>query len=99
MNSFNNAAISKQGPVCIKVARRKVPLLLHLYGKGEFFVVAHQGYAIRKRATEESTEELETNSIGAKRRCKGGFFLGRLRRSSDQEGYPRNGKFHLAPTW
>jgi len=49
MNSFNNAAISKQGPVCIKVARRMVPLLLHLYGKGEFFVVAHQGYAIRKR--------------------------------------------------
>ncbi|KAG2575082.1 hypothetical protein PVAP13_7KG407350 [Panicum virgatum] len=47
--TFNNAAISKQGPVCIKVARRKVPLLLHLYSKGEFFVVAHQGYEIRKR--------------------------------------------------
>nr|TKW06839.1 hypothetical protein SEVIR_7G267133v2 [Setaria viridis] len=51
MNSFNNAAISKQGPVCIKVARPKVPLLLRLYGKGEFFVVAHQGYAIHKRAS------------------------------------------------
>ncbi|TVU16264.1 hypothetical protein EJB05_39817 [Eragrostis curvula] len=49
MNSFNNAGISKQGSISIKVTSRKVPLLLCLYGKGEFFVVAHQRYAICKR--------------------------------------------------
>ncbi|WVZ87361.1 hypothetical protein U9M48_034005 [Paspalum notatum var. saurae] len=32
------------------VAHRKVPLLLNLFHKGEFFVVAHHRYSIHKRA-------------------------------------------------